>query len=108
MLKMLVVFMLCTSCTVMSEQHNLYPGLTKPTKLKDIPFLEIKRMSFLEAGWACAKKAGYPKWVHPVIFQMYGCAIVRILHDKVIYCYVIIGSESVLEHELNHCRGYDD
>jgi hypothetical protein len=102
-----LLYLLC-GCTVFSQQTQLLPGLTEPTKLEDIPFLTVERMSFLEAGWACAKKNGLPAWLHPVVVQIFGCADPIVLHGKVVSCHVIIGAEWILEHELEHCKGYDD
>ena len=104
----ITTFILLTSCTVISSQRQLYEGLTEPTALEDIPFLKIHYLGFIEAGKQCAERAGFPRWIHPVFVQIYGCSDVRHVNGKIVYCDVIIGAEFVLEHELRHCQGYDD
>jgi hypothetical protein len=107
-LKLALITVLLCGCTVFSQQAKLMDGLTEPTELSAIPFLKVERMSFLEAGWECARRNGIPPWLHPVFVQIFGCADPIVLHGKVVSCHVIIGAEWILEHELRHCQGYDD
>jgi len=104
-----IIVLILTSCTVLSGQRALVPEVTQPTPLEEVD-VTITRMNFLDAGWTCLEKAGHPKWLHPILVQVYGCSDVYTLNGRVVKCDVTLGTDSdyIREHELRHCEGYDD
>ena len=108
MVKELVIStLLLSGCTIFSPQNELYKELNEPTPLEEIDITLYKK-NFLMTGWICAEKAGYPAFFHPFILTVFGCADVHWQDGKVIKCDVWYSGDWILEHELNHCRGYDD
>jgi len=94
---------------MLSPQTKLEHGFTEPTPLEDVN-ITITELGFIEAGWACLDNAGLPKFLHPILVQVYGCADVYVLEGKVVRCDVILGTSSdyIRQHELKHCEGYTD
>jgi len=84
-------------------------GVTEAVKLEDVE-VTITYMNFLEAGWTCAELSGVPAYLHPIVIQVFGCSTTIIHEGHVIQCDVILGVgwDWIKQHELNHCKGYDD
>jgi len=98
---------LLTGCTMFSPQDELFEGLDKPTELEDVDLI-VHKVNFLSAGWICAEKAGYPAFLHPLILTIFGCADVQWRNNEVIKCEIWYSVDWALEHELEHCKGWDD
>jgi len=103
----LVLIFTFVGCTGLSRQNELFDGVQEPVQLKDIK-LTVTKMSFLDTGWICLKRGGYPAYLHPLVMISLGCATLRWEDGQVVECDVVYSTESVLEHELNHCRGFKD
>jgi len=98
-----------TSCTILSPQRSLVKEVDEPTPLEEVD-VTIEKLGFLEAGWKCCEMLDYPKFVHPLIVQVFGCADMIYENRKVIKCHIVVWKHSqfTLEHELKHCQGYND
>lgn len=109
MLKEIVLSaVLLSGCTMFSSQNELFDKVIEPAKLEDIELI-IHEENFFTAGWICAEKAGYPVILHPVFLTLFGCADVHWKDGKVYKCEVwYCCGDWVLEHELEHCKGYKD
>lgn len=92
----------CSGCTILTEH---------PDKEVDLNTIDITVCSpgFLQTGWTCAELNGYPQWVHPVLIQLFGCAISY--YDNtgaVVQATVFADFDMALEHELGHLKGHHD
>lgn len=104
------IVIICSSCTMLSRQDELFTGLNEPTELNQIDDIVLHKVNFLSAGWICAEKAGYPIFIHPLILTIFGCADVHwdTATGKVIKCHIWYSFNWALEHELKHCEGWND
>jgi len=94
---------------VLSGQRELLPEVIKPTPLDQVD-ITITEMGYLEAGWTCLANADMPKFLHPIVVQVFGCSDVYTKNGRVVRCDVILGTSSayIRDHELKHCEGYTD
>lgn len=103
----IMFLLLCCSCTIFSPQTELFKEVDEPAELDRIELLLYKK-DFFTTGWICADKAGWPFIVHPFILTIFGCADVHWKDGHVYKCEVWYSMDWALEHELNHCKGWDD
>ena len=97
-----LLLLLLTSCTIMTKH---------PEKEVDLNTVEITVCSpgFLQTGWTCAELNGYPKWLHPVVVQFFGCAIKYFdANHNVVQATIFADFDLALKHELDHVKGHDD
>ncbi len=106
-MRYLIILIFLTGCTGLSPQTELYDGIDEPARLENVK-LTVAKKGFFETGWICLERGGYPAVLHPLLIVSLGCATVRWENGRVVECDVVYSSDSVLEHELNHCRGYRD
>ena len=97
-----LLLLLLTSCTIMTEH---------PKQEVDLKPIDITVCSpgFLQTGWLCAELNGYPKWLHPVVVQFFGCAISYYdINNTVVQATIFADFDLVLEHEVKHLKGHND
>lgn len=116
LIRIAVVFVLLCSfgCAKMPDE-KLFPGLSVPTALNDIPdFKEVPQglVSTIGSCYVVSFKVRpfFTIFAATMGVPILGCCDILVRDGKVVKCHAYYpeGDEYIRKHELQHCKGYDD
>ena len=89
------------------DKGQLIGGISEPQPL-DNRKITVCEGNFLRVGWDCSAIQEWPQWAHPVLIQVFGCAVNWVQNGKIIETVIISSNDFTTSHEVEHARGFTD
>lgn len=100
----LALFM--AGCSTIDHNKHI-GGISEPQPL-DNRKITVCEGNFLRVGWDCSAIQEWPQWAHPVLIQVFGCAVNWVQNGKIIETVIISSNDFTTSHEVEHARGFTD